>query len=186
MSGPGHQRDGPAVGGGRAVKSVETLRSDEPPRWRLISTNLAYEPYACLADECPHRRHRAVDRQEDVRRWDVPVIAFLSVHYPYDRMSVDPIGGTFMATAENKSEHIEVRTTPNMEALLQQAAASSHKNVTEFLLEAGINAAENALVDRRIFRLDDRQWQAFQAILDLPVADKPRLTRLLAEKSVLE
>ena len=39
---------------------------------------------------------------------------------------------------------------------------------------------------RRIFRLDDRQWQAFQAILDRPVADKPRLTRLLAEKSVLE
>ena len=101
--------------------------------------------------------------------------------------SVDPIGGTIMAIAENKSERIEVRTTPNMKALLQRAAASSHKNVTEFLLEAGINAAEDALVDRRIFRLDDRQWQAFQAILDRPVAaDKPRLTRLLAEKSVLE
>ena len=80
----------------------------------------------------------------------------------------------------------EVRTTPNMKALLQRAAASSHKNVTEFLLEAGINAAEDALVDRRIFRLDDHQWQAFQAILDRPVADKPRLTRLLAEKSVLK
>ena len=104
---------------------------------RLISGNLAYEPYACLADEGPHRRYRAVDRQEDVR-YGVPVDAFLSVHYPYDRMSVDPIGGTFMAIAENKSERIEVRTTPNMKALLQRAAASSHKNVTEFLLEAGI------------------------------------------------
>ena len=49
-----------------------------------------------------------------------------------------------MAIAENKSERIEVRTTPNMKALLQRAAASSHKNVTEFLLEAGINAAEDA------------------------------------------
>ena len=64
--------------------------------------------------------------------------------------------------------------------------ATTPKNVTEFLLDAGINAAEDALVDRRIFRLDDRQWQAFQAILDRPVADKPLLTRLLAEKSVLE
>ena len=89
-----------------------------------------------------------------------------------------------MAIAENKSERIEVRTTPNMKALLQRAAASSHKNVTEFLLEAGINAAEDALVDRRIFRLDDRQWQVFQAILDRPVAaDKPRLTRLFAERA---
>ena len=43
-----------------------------------------------------------------------------------------------MAIAENKSERIEVRTTSNMKALLQRAAASSHKNVTEFLLEAGI------------------------------------------------
>ena len=65
-----------------------------------------------------------------------------------------------MAIAENKSERIEVRTTSTLKALLQRAAASSHKNVTEFLLEAGINAAEDALVDRRIFRLDDRQWQA--------------------------
>ena len=181
MSGPGHRRDGRAVGGGLAVKSAETLHGDEPPRLRLISANLA-----CLADEGPRRRHRAVDRQEDVRHCGVPVDACLSVHYPYDKMSVDPNGGTFMAIAENKTERIEVRTTSNMKALLQRAAASSHKNVTEFLLEAGINAAEDALVDRRIFRLDDRQWQAFQAILDRPVADKPRLTRLLAEKNVLE
>ena len=174
------------MGGSLAVKSVETLRGDEPPRLRLISANLACEPYACLADEGPRRRRRAVDRQEDVRHCGVPVDAFLSVQYPYERMSVDPIGGTFMAIAENKSERIEVRTTSTLKALLQRAAASSHKNVTEFLLEAGITAAEDALVARRIFRLDDRQWQAFQAILDRPVADKPRLTRLLAEKSVLE
>ena len=70
-----------------------------------------------------------------------------------------------------------------MKALLQRAAASSHKNVTEFLLEAGLNAAEDALVDRRIFRLDDRQWQAFQAILDRPVADKPRLLDCLRRRA---
>ena len=85
-----------------------------------------------------------------------------------------------------KSERIEVRTTPAMKALLQRAAASSHKNVTEFLLEAGIHAAEEALVDRRLFRLDDAEWQAFQDALDRPVMSKPRLAKLLAEKSVLE
>ena len=73
-----------------------------------------------------------------------------------------------MPAAEAKSERIEVRTTPAMKALLQRAATFSHKNVTEFLLEAGINAAEEALIDRRMFRLDDAQWQAFQDVFDRP------------------
>ena len=42
-----------------------------------------------------------------------------------------------MAIAENKSERIEVRTTSNMKALLQRAAASSHKNVTGFCSRQG-------------------------------------------------
>lgn len=91
-----------------------------------------------------------------------------------------------MSVAEPRSERIEIRTTPSLKALLQRAAVSSHKNVTEFLLEAGIVAAEEALVDRRLFRLDDVQWQAFQDALDRPVARKPRLARLLKAKSVLE
>lgn len=91
-----------------------------------------------------------------------------------------------MAIAEVKSERIEVRTTPSTKALLQRAATSSHKNVTEFLLEAGVNAAKEALVDRRMFSLDDVQWQTFQDALDRPVVTRPRLARLLAEKSVLE
>jgi len=91
-----------------------------------------------------------------------------------------------MPVAEAKSERIEVRTTPTVKALLQRAATFSHKNVTEFLLEAGIRAAEEALVDRRMFRLDDAQWQAFQDVLDRPVQSKPRLAGLLAKRSVLE
>ncbi len=91
-----------------------------------------------------------------------------------------------MGIAETKSERIEVRTTPSLKALLQRAAASAHKNVTEFLLEAGIKAAEDALADRRMFQLDDRRWKEFQNILDRPVVNKPRLARLFSEKSVLE
>lgn len=91
-----------------------------------------------------------------------------------------------MPASETKSERIEVRTTPSVKALLQRAANSSHKNVTEFLLEAGLNAAEEAMVDRHLFALDDTQWQAFEEILERPVREKPRLAKLLAEKSALE
>ena len=91
-----------------------------------------------------------------------------------------------MAAAESRSERIEVRTTPRVKALLQQAAASSNKNVTEFLLDAGLNAAEDVMGNRRLFRLDDDAWRTFQEALDRPVTGKPRLARLLAGKSVLE
>ena len=73
-----------------------------------------------------------------------------------------------------------------MKALLQSAAASSHKNVTDFLLEAGLAAAEMALADRRVFQLDDERWAAFQKALDRPVKAKPRLKKLFDEKSVIE
>ncbi len=114
-----------------------------------------------------------------------------------------------MTVAKTRSARIEVRTTQNVKALLQRAAAVSRKNVTEFLIEAGIDAAEDALAarrdteaspfatasidatsdelaNRRVFLLDAGQWRAFQEVLDRPVADNPRLARLLAEKSTLE
>ena len=91
-----------------------------------------------------------------------------------------------MTIAETRSERIEIWMTPDQKALLRRAAVLSQKNVAEFLLEAGIDAAEDALADQRMFQLDDRQWRVFEDILDRPVIAKPRLARLLAEKSALE
>ena len=91
-----------------------------------------------------------------------------------------------MAIGESKTERIEVRTTPSVKALLQRVATASHKSVTDFLLDAGIDAAEDALANQRVFRLDEARWRAFQDVLDRPVSDKPRLAQLLADKSVLE
>lgn len=85
-----------------------------------------------------------------------------------------------------KSERIDVRATAEAKELLQRAAAASHKNVSEFLLDAGLTAAAEALADRRVFVLDDAKWRAFQAALDGPVRKKPRLAKLLSEPSVLE
>jgi len=85
-----------------------------------------------------------------------------------------------------RSERIELRTKSDVKALLQHAAALSHKNVTAFLLDAGIAAAEQVVAEQRIFRLSEAEWQAFEAILDRPVATKPRLAELLRERSVLE
>ena len=91
-----------------------------------------------------------------------------------------------MAQVEPKSERIDIRTTRMSKDLLQRAAAATHKNVSEFMLDVGLAAATETLADRRVFVLGDEQWDAFMAALDRPVQVKPRLAKLLSEPSVLE
>ena len=90
-------------------------------------------------------------------------------------------------TASNlsKIERIDVRVSTLIKQMLQNAARASHKNVSEFLLDAGVTAAAQTLADRRQFVLDESQWQAFQEALDRPVQSKPRLKKLLSEPGVL-
>ncbi len=89
------------------------------------------------------------------------------------------------AVNPSKTERIDVRASSAVKQLLQDAARSCHKNVSEFLLDAGVTAANQALADRRQFVLSDEQWQAFQQALDRPAQAKPRLKRLLNEPGVL-
>lgn len=87
---------------------------------------------------------------------------------------------------QSKSERIDVRASASVKQLLQEAARACHKNVSEFLLEAGITAANQALADRHRFELSDAQWDAFQQALDRPVQAKPRLGQLLGEPGILD
>lgn len=84
-----------------------------------------------------------------------------------------------------KTERIDVRASSPVKQLLQEAARACHKSVSEFLLDAGVTAAAQALADRRQFVLGEAQWRAFQEALDRPVNSKPRLKKLLREPGVL-
>jgi uncharacterized protein (DUF1778 family) len=89
------------------------------------------------------------------------------------------------ATTHSKSERIDVRASAPVKQLLQEAARVAHKNVSEFLLDAGINVANQTLADRPRIDLSEEQWLAFQAALDKPVNDKPKLKNLLSEPGML-
>ena len=89
------------------------------------------------------------------------------------------------ATTHSKSERIDVRASAPVKQLLQEAARVAHKNVSEFLLDAGINAANQTLADRTRFDLSEEQWLAFQSALDKPVTHKPKLKKLLSEPGLL-
>lgn len=86
----------------------------------------------------------------------------------------------------SKSERIDVRATLPVKQLLQEAARAAHKNVSEFLLDAGIVAANQMLADRQRFELSPEKWAAFEAALDGPVAPKPKLNQLLQAPGLLD
>jgi uncharacterized protein (DUF1778 family) len=70
------------------------------------------------------------------------------------------------AVINSKSERIDVRASTPVKQLLQEAARVAHKSVSEFLLDAGINAANQTLADRTRFELSPEAWLAFQTALN--------------------
>jgi uncharacterized protein (DUF1778 family) len=72
--------------------------------------------------------------------------------------------------------------TPAAKLTLQQAAAASHKTVSEFLLDSGLSAAQDALADRRVFQLSEAKWTAFLQALASPPEENPGLRDLLSRK----
>jgi uncharacterized protein (DUF1778 family) len=85
--------------------------------------------------------------------------------------------------SELRSERVDLRMTPAAKRTLQQAAAVANKSVSEFLIDSGLNAAFDALADRRVFQLDDAQWDAFEAALAQPPYENPGLRALLTYKA---
>lgn len=91
-----------------------------------------------------------------------------------------------IAPPSPKNQRIDIRATPREKRILEEAARVRGSNVSGFLLENGLAAAERELAGRRVFVLDDRQWEAFEAALDRPVERKPALDRLLSEPGLLD
>jgi hypothetical protein len=85
----------------------------------------------------------------------------------------------------SKSERINLRVSTPTKQSLQVAARVAHKNVSEFLLDAGIIAANQTLADRTCFELSTEKWLAFQTALNQPVSTKPKLKKLLTESGLL-
>ncbi len=88
-----------------------------------------------------------------------------------------------MSTSQNKIAPINIRALEGQRALIDKAASSLNKTRSDFMLEAACQAAENILLDQRLFLVDDNTFNTFQAQLDAPVADNEKLHYLLNQKS---
>jgi uncharacterized protein (DUF1778 family) len=86
----------------------------------------------------------------------------------------------------SKTSRIGLRATPHQQMLIQRGAEIKRKSVSEFILESACAVAENALLNQRLFFLNDAQWIAFQEAMNRPAQVKPALKKLMEEKSPWE
>ncbi len=76
-------------------------------------------------------------------------------------------------------ETLNIRIKAADRGLIDRAAELTGKTRTDFILDATRRAAEEAILDRTLFVLDQEAYDKFVARLDEPPRENERLRRLL-------
>ncbi len=84
---------------------------------------------------------------------------------------------------ETKTARLGLRATPEQERLLRRAAEVSRKSLTEFILDSAYRAAEETLLDQRLFLVGGDRYQSLLEILDRPPSENSGLRDLFAKKA---
>jgi uncharacterized protein (DUF1778 family) len=79
------------------------------------------------------------------------------------------------ATAKQKEQRLSIRATESEKEILARAAKMQHTNISQFVLQTSLTAANAILVDQTEFRLSPDQWEAFCERLD----EKPKVISAL-------
>ena len=64
--------------------------------------------------------------------------------------------------------------------MLRRAAEVADKSLTDFVLESACHAAEQTLLDQRLFLVSGDRYQALLELLDRPAQDNPGLRDLFS------
>lgn len=84
------------------------------------------------------------------------------------------------ASRAPRSARLGLRATPEQERVLRRAAEVTHKSLTDFILETACLAAEQTLLDQRLFLVSGDQYQVLLDLLERPEQDNPGLRDLFS------
>ena len=82
-----------------------------------------------------------------------------------------------------RSARLGLRATPDQETVLRRAAEVAHKSLTDFILDSACLAAEQTLLDQRLFMVSGAQYQAFMDLLEQPEQPNQGVRDLFARKA---
>lgn len=88
-----------------------------------------------------------------------------------------------MSSTPRKDDIIQIRAPAETKAMLNRAAALRGQKLSEFMLESARRQAEEAILDQRVFFLDDKAHAAFLELLDAPTKPNKLVRALMARKS---
>ena len=91
-----------------------------------------------------------------------------------------------MAKAQIKTAPLNIRVKAPQRALMEQAASAAEMTVSDFVRDAALIQAKNALLDRTNITLNEQEWAAFVEALDAPPASNPRLRDLMSRRATWE
>jgi uncharacterized protein (DUF1778 family) len=83
-----------------------------------------------------------------------------------------------------KDRRFQLRASARDETLIKVAAERQGINVTDFIMNAAREKAEETLAKQTRFVLQEHQWKEFMEALDRPPAAKPRLRKLFSESHI--
>ncbi|WP_418146052.1 DUF1778 domain-containing protein [Actinobacillus pleuropneumoniae] len=81
---------------------------------------------------------------------------------------------------------INLRAMPDQRDLIDYAASILGKTRSDFMLETACQAAQNVILDRTVFQLNEQAFEQFNRLLEQPTADNSGLDKLLNTKAVWE
>jgi uncharacterized protein (DUF1778 family) len=84
------------------------------------------------------------------------------------------------------TERLSLRLTPEQDAVLRRAADARGESANDFVLRHAVEAAEIELADRRVFAVDEAEWDQLQELLSAPLDLPAAVVKLLSNPSLLE
>ncbi|MCL1463250.1 DUF1778 domain-containing protein [Argonema galeatum] len=91
--------------------------------------------------------------------------------------------GSKGSVSQTRDVTINIRAKQNQRDLIDRAAEIQGKSRSEFMLESAYQKAQDVILDRIFFGLDERKFKEFVALLDAPPMRNEKLQALLTTKS---
>ena len=85
-----------------------------------------------------------------------------------------------------RSARLGLRSSEAQLAVLRRAAEVAHKSLTDFILDSACMAAEQTLLDQRLFMASGQDYQALLDLLDRPARSNAGLKKLFSQPAPWE